>query len=81
MLHPRIIELFSKYDCYFGFDLARYAYNHHALHYIGQLVNSFPSRIILSAGLACKTDLTPYAGTGYLYYKGERTQDLLAIVG
>lgn len=51
------------------------------MHYIGQLINEFPSRMVLSAGLACKTDLTPYAGTGYLYYKGERIKDLLTIVG
>ena len=42
------------------------------MYYIGQLVSIFPNRIILSGGLTYKTDLTTYAGNGYLYYKGEK---------
>ena len=50
-----------------GFDLNKYANCAFALNYIAMLCNKYSSRIILSSGLTCKTQLTVYGGDGYLF--------------
>lgn len=65
-VHNEVIELLSQPSVYIGFDLLRYSRETYAIEYIALLANKFPNKVILSNGIRYKTDLTMFAGEGYL---------------
>lgn len=78
--HNLIIDLLSRFDFFLGFDLSRYSTTP-ALNYIGLLLKRFSHRIVLSAGLTYKTDLTIHSGNGYHWYDGAKLESIIWIAG